>query len=823
MRKALLAASVVALLVVLYTAAGQWLAPRFVRDALIGRAQRAGLALQIAEVDTDPFRLTVALSGVRLLDGERELAAARRLYADLAWSSLWQGAWRVQQATLVEPTVVVVRGGDGAALGSRRGEGETLPLLVEQLTVEGGSLRFVDRSPHAPVDEVRVEAIGLQMSGLSTLKGDPAAYELSARVAQGGKISSQGSVTLEPLAARGRIVVAALPLDLLVGRASGQLRASAQYAFDGEAVVLTGVTLEGAQVAHSGLELSQVVLRSPRIRLPAAQAPIEVSGSAAPAAGGELSASGRVSLQPPSADLEVKAAGLPLPQLNRFLPEDLAVSVKSGTGSAQGRLRIVHGQTSYEGQLEVSQARFEEEASGELLIAWEALTVQQATLSYPALRAELGEVVATVPSGRLVIERDGKLNFARVFPQRDNGGKRPHIAVRRLRLERGVLDFADRSLENDFAVKVRELEGTITGFSTEPGNAARVQLEGRVAEYGAARIRGTVNVDAPTSLTNITATLRNVPLAELTPYVVKFAGYRVRSGRLSAELRYRVREGRLVGQNQLTFEELQLGEKVAREGAKDLPLEAAVALLTDANGRIQLDIPVSGNLNDPQFNLGGLFARALGNVVGKIVSAPFRALAAAFGKGGEDLDQVRFEPGSAELGPPAEETVAQVAKALAARPRLAVTVQGGYDPRRDLDAMRRAHVRGEIAQRAGVAADAPLDFGDPKVLQAAERLYLERAGNRLQMLELRERERRYGRALVEALAAATPAGEEAVRILARARAEMVRAGLLAHGVDPARVGVEGPAAREAQGQGVPTTLALGAARNAAAGATAPAR
>jgi hypothetical protein len=278
-----------------------------------------------------------------------------------------------------------------------------------------------------------------------------------------------------------------------------------------------------------------------------------------------------------------------------------------------------------------------------------------------------------------------------------------------------------------------------------------------------------------------------------------------------------------VGQNQLTFEELQLGEKVQGAGAADLPLELAVALLADPQGRIRLDIPVSGNLNDPRFDFGGLVARALGNVIGKIVSAPFRALASVFGKGGEDLDQVRFEPGSAELTPPAEETVANVARALAARPGLAVTVRGGYDPQRDLRALRFAHVRGEIARRAGVEADAPLDFGNPKVLQAAERLYLERAGNRLQMLELRDRERRYGRARVEALAAAISADEEAARILARARAEMVRAGLLAHGVDPARVGVEEPATREAHDQGVPTTLALGATRNAAAGATAPAR
>jgi hypothetical protein len=435
--------------------------------------------------------------------------------------------------------------------------------------------------------------------------------------------------------------------------------------------------------------------------------------------------------------------------------------------------------------------------------------------------------VARAPAGRLVIEEDGQLNFAAVFNDHnkeaageEKAGDAPaRVAVRRLRIEHGTLDFADRSLDNDFAVTIRELSGTVTGISTEPGDPARLQLEGRVQEYGSARIRGVVDLDAPKSLTNVRATLRNVDLAALTPYVVRFAGYRVESGRLAAELRYRVSDGRLVGQNALTFEKLQLGEKVQSAGARDLPLELAVALLADAQGRINLDIPVSGNLNDPQFDFGGLIARALGNVVGKIASAPFRILAGVFGKGGEDLDRVAFTPGSATLTPPEEQTVALVAKALADRPRLNVAVQGGYDPQADVEALRRDTARRAIAQRAGVDGQGPLDLSDPKVLQAAERLYLQRVGNRLQMLELREKEPRYARALLQALAETMEVDAKSAETLARARAETVRAELLSHGVDPARVRLDAPDSREAGKEGVPTVLAVDAGGGAAAGGT----
>jgi hypothetical protein len=814
MRKALFAASVVALLVVLYAAAGHWLAPRFVRDALVERAQRMGLALHIGDVRTDPFDLKITLDHIVVRSGEHELARLRRLIADVAWSSLWGDAWVVEQVTALDPFVDLTA--ELPAVPARNDGSDTVPsVLLRDVYVEGGVLRV----PYGH-RTVRIEDVGLRASGLSTLHEDPGRYQLAAQLAEGGQLSSEGRIALQPLFAEGRLGVAALPLGSLVEAARGQAHASARYVYDGQTAVLSDVSIEAARVSHAGIEVPSVTLRSPRIVLPAEE-PFEVSGSANLAPHGELSASGRVSLQPFYAEVQVEAADIPLPQAGRFLPADLQMTITSGIASANGRLRINSRGSDFEGAASVSNARFEEAKSGQLLLAWDELATQQGAVSFAPFRVEVGEVTARAPSGRLVIEEDGRLNFARVLPEGQDGDAEGdvHVTLRRLRIEQGTLDFADRSLENDFAVTLRELEGTITGFSTEPGNPARVRLEGRVAQYGAARIRGTVNLDAPKSLANISATLRNVPLAELTPYIVKFAGYRVESGRLSANLSYRVRDGRLSGQNQFTLEELQLGEKVRQEGVADLPLELAVALLADPQGRIRLDIPVSGNLNDPQFDFGGLVAKALGNVIGKIVSAPFRALAAVFGAGGMDLDSVRFEPGTAELTPPAEETVAQVAKALGQRPQLAVTVQGGYDPEPDLRAMRLAHVRSEIAQLAGADPEAPLDFGDPEVLQAAERLYLARAGNRLQMLELRKREPRYGRALVEALAAATPAGEEAARILARARAEMVRAGLIAHGLDPSRISLQAPVTREAGKEGVATTLALDTASAAAAGAT----
>jgi hypothetical protein len=989
MRKVLLAAAIVALLAALYAAAGYWLAPRFVHDALMEQAARLGLALELGEVRADPFALTVAVNDVRVLADGRELARAESFHANLAWASLWGEAWHVQRAVLREPRVALALGPQnelnwplaGRTAGGGGG-GRPPALLIDELAVTGGALRFVDRSRAAPV-ELELEAIDIRAGGLSTRAGGRARYELSARTAQGGSLSSRGSLALEPLSAQGRLELAAMPLATVWSLAApasdparGQVQGAAAYVYDGAGLVFTEVSVDasvapGGSVKASGrfavspfaadlqleaaglplaqagrllpqdlaltiasgalsasgrarirpegasyqgsvsvrnarlderdsgeqllaweslhvdkatlssspfrAELGDVVAQAPAGRLAIGKDGESSSGKAPPhvtverlqvrdgtlqlahpalelavrgiqgavagfsTSAGEparvelraasvvlpsgetipVSASGTVRAQPVSADLRIKVDGVPLAQANRWVPQHVAVNVASGRLTADGRLVLGPKGARYEGALAVRDARLEERGSGELLLAWETLRTDEATLAFAPFRAELGEVVAQAPAGRLVIGKDGRVNFAALFGKDAPAEKDAplQVAVRRLRIENGTLDFADRSLENDFAVTVRELAGAVTGFSTEPGNPARIQLSGRVAQYGSARIRGSIDLDAPKSLTSVVGTFRNVPLAALTPYIVKFAGYRVESGRVSAELRYRVRDGRLVGQNELTFEELELGEKVQSAGARDLPLELAVALLADSKGRINLDIPVSGNLNDPQFDFGGLVARALGNVLGKIASAPFRLLAGALGKGAEDLDRVAFAPGSAALSPPAEETVAQVARALGERPRLNVAVQGGYDPQADVEALRRDTARRAIAQRAGVEGKGPLDFGDPRVLQAAERLYLERVGNRLEMLALRDAQPRYGRALLDKLAAVLQADPQSAQTLARARAETVRAALLAHGVDSARVRLEAPDRREAGKEGVPTVLAVDTGRSAAAGAT----
>jgi hypothetical protein len=739
MKRVLVSVAVAAaLLVALYAGAGYWLAPGWLRDALVERAAAAGFDLEVGAVATDPFRLSVKVYDLQLAThGGQRLFHVQQGLVDLAISSLFERGWVVETLTLERAVLMGlprIAGEKGAP------EGSAPRLRVRELSIREATVAL-ERVP-------RLEGLTVQAESLSTFEGDaPGSYRASATLAEGGALQSTGSVSLAPLAAHGTVA-----LD------GARLAAAWDYlpARMGDSPAGTLDASLGYRYAGGKLDLQEF----------RAQARLE--------SGGRLAASGPLAVQPFSAELAMEAHALPLALVQPLLEDVAAATIESGLLSGAGRLRLGEERAGYEGTLSVADARVTD-AAGNLLIAWQRLATQDLSVAFSPFALAAGEVVAEAPHGRVAIDEKGHLNYAQVLSvdgQRDAAEPRSPLEVASLRIDKGRLEFSDRSLPSPFGTTVRELSGTLAGISTAPGKAAQVRLDGRVGEYGDARIRGSVDLNAPTSLTDLRARLRNLALPDFTPYAAKFAGYRIEAGRLDAQLRYRVEEGQLVGSNELVFEKLKLGEKVESASALDLPIELAVALLADAEGRIDLAIPVSGNLNDPQFDIGGLVAKALGNVVAKVVSAPFRMIASLLGrdKNAEGLDAVRFEAGSARLSPPQEETVAAIARALAERPRLAVAIHGGYDEAADTAAIKRRRARELVAAAAGGSAP--------------------------------------DRSEVEKLAPRIEVGRYAMQFLAQERARAVRDGLVARGVDPARVHIDSAREVEPRDEGIPTRFEL---------------
>ena len=292
---------------------------------------------------------------------------------------------------------------------------------------------------------------------------------------------------------------------------------------------------------------------------------------------------------------------------------------------------------------------------------------------------------------------------------------------------------ADLSLRPQFGAKIYELNGVVTGLSSKRDSRSQIELDGRVDEFGLVRIRGELNPFAPSDNTDVNVVFKNVDMVPASPYSMKFAGYKIAEGKISLDLQYKVRNSQLEGANQIVIDKLTLGERVDSPDALKLPLELAIAILKDSEGRIELGVPVSGNMSDPQFSYGAVIWKAISSVLTKIVSAPFRALGSMFGVSGEKLEAIDFDPGSDRLLPPEREKLKQVAQVLSKRPQLKLSVPGQYSEAADGAALKARAVRIEIAKRAGIKLEAgeepgPLDLGSRAVRGALRDLYAERFG-----------------------------------------------------------------------------------------------
>lgn len=263
-------------------------------------------------------------------------------------------------------------------------------------------------------------------------------------------------------------------------------------------------------------------------------------------------------------------------------------------------------------------------------------------------------------------------------------------------LVNGKVLFSDFFIKPNYSADLSELTGKLSAFSSQaPGGEpqmAELELRGRAEGSASLEITGQLNPLAHPLALNIVGKVRDLELPPLSPYAVKYAGHGIERGKLSLDVAYKVLpNGQLTASNQLVLHQLTFGEPVA--GAPNsLPVKLAVALLADRNGVIDLDLPLSGSLNDPQFRVGPVIFKIIVNLIGKALTAPFSLLANAFG-GGDELSNVPFAPGSAVLTEQAQKNLGKMVQALTDRPALKLTVTGMASLATEREGLQRERLR----------------------------------------------------------------------------------------------------------------------------------
>ncbi|MFO8084634.1 MAG: DUF748 domain-containing protein [Desulfobacterales bacterium] len=468
--------------------------------------------------------------------------------------------------------------------------------------------------------------------------------------------------------------------------------------------------------------------------------------------GGQISATGSIDPSMPSAQSDIWVKDLELKTFQPYIGQVAMLVLQSGVFTTKGTLqygtRQQEARTVYKGGFGIDNLRFTEPGGTETFLGWKNVRTENLTLNLEPNHLEIGQLDVAEIAGKFIIYEDETINIVKVIKidpdtepefeaetkDRDRDNAYFPIKIRRINLKDGEVEFADLSLRSKFGTSIHKLGGTVVNISTERDAVAEINLDGLVDEYGTAKVEGGLKVSNPTAFSDINVIFRNLEMTKLTPYSGKFAGREIESGKLSLDLEYKIEESRLVGDNQIVVEQLVLGERVESPEALNLPLNLAIALLEDSKGVIDIGLPVRGDLDSPEFSFGGLIWKALANLLNKIVTSPFRALASLI-PGGEDetLNIIAFEAGLFRVPPPEKEKLAKLTEALKKRPRLKLTVTGRYNPETDKAALRKLNLRRSLAVRMGQETETGKDpglvnFGNPETVKALEEMFVESFG-----------------------------------------------------------------------------------------------
>ena len=501
--------------------------------------------------------------------------------------------------------------------------------------------------------------------------------------------------------------------------------------------------------------------------------------------------------------------------LSGSLTSDLAVTLLADGGFAAN------------GTVQVDKLRTVDKAQQEDFIKWQRLRAEG--FSYDGRTAELRIKTLRMrsPYARVIIAKDETINIVEIMtPDKPAPAYQPsvqlataegpppqetQVRIDTVAIEDGSLNFADFWIQPNYAVSVQQLNGSVIGLSSDETSRAKLELEGKVDRYAPATINGEMNLLSATLYTDIRLKFAGVDMTSVTPYSGRFAGYKIEKGKLSIDVTYKVENRALDAKQKFVIDQLQLGEKVESPDAVSLPLKLAVALLKDRNGVIDIDLPMTGSLDDPKFRLGPLIWKAFVGLLTKIATAPFALIGSLFG-GGPEVNFVEFDPGAILLDPSGQEKMATVKKALIERPALQVDVPMAYSAELDGGLIERQALDASLTKLA--ASQRKLLGGRPNEEEVAAMLadpaerfellakhYRAEAGAEAPLPgdaaateALKKKER-----TPEALAAANksiedawldkhPATTEQMEALGKARGQSIQEALLAGGeVDPARV------------------------------------
>jgi hypothetical protein len=479
---------------------------------------------------------------------------------------------------------------------------------------------------------------------------------------------------------------------------------------------------------------------------------------------GRCAFSGSVKLAPLEADIKVDVKGIEILPLQPYFAPKLNIAVTRGELALAGDLEIRPGTGGsslappglagrFKGAATIGDFAAVEKFNSADFLRWKSLHIGQLDLRLGDDALAIGEIALSDFFARAIINPEGKLNLLQMVRHESPEAPVPADAapdqaattepaagkaaapvapakplpfplrIERVTLQAGSINFTDNFIKPNYSARLRQIGGRVSGLSTAEGSIADVELRGSYDDVAPLNLTARVNPLSQQPYLDLQADVKGLDMSPFSPYSGKYAGYAIEKGKLSLFVKYKIENRLLTAENRIFLDQLTFGEPVDSPEATKLPVNLALALLKNRRGEIDINLPISGSLDDPQFSVGGLILKVIGNLFVKAVSAPFALLGSMFGGGGGDMSSVEFDYGRAALGAETEKSLENLAKALVDRPALKLEIEGRVDSERDREGLKqvsierkvRAQKRAQLA-KSGVAPGA----GEAAEVSAAE-------------------------------------------------------------------------------------------------------
>jgi hypothetical protein len=460
---------------------------------------------------------------------------------------------------------------------------------------------------------------------------------------------------------------------------------------------------------------------------------------------GTIAVKGPIVLDPLDLQLELALRQLPIRTFQPYFADKIRLNIVRGSLSATGTLAVAGEKkgpprVNYKGQLAVGDFASRDKAFGNDFVKWRMLSFDGINTQSQPFHFHVRKVGLREYFARVIINADGTLNLQhlsaaeqapasektpvadkttspaanKVTPPPAKGPEPApfkDIRIGRVDLDRGTIDFTDRFIKPNYSARMRNMTGSITGLSSEEITRAAVNLRGNLERGSDILIKGRINPLSQRQYADIAMQFKDIELSPVTPYASKYLGYPILKGKLTFDVSYLVEQGKLNATHKIFIDQLTLGEQVDSPDAIKAPVSLGVSLLKDRHGQINLDIPVTGSLDDPQFKVWPIVWQIIVNIFTKALTAPF-ALLASLGGGGEEMSYIEFDAGSTALNEAALTKISSLAKALYEKPNVRLDIEGHVDPVQDREALKKKNLERKLQERK---LDDLIEAGKPAV------------------------------------------------------------------------------------------------------------